>query len=412
MKLGIMCHSCLGGSVRIAVELAKELSRRGHRVHLFTLGTPFSTWGDASGVISHHIPMDCSNGRSPSELHTEWLPSEFQAFLSCILKVIKKERLDILHWHYAMPFAFLASEVKNCLGYDCPKLVGTLHGTDVSVFGHDPVKGFHISQSLKKLDALTTVSISHAELAANIFGLSSYPVVIPNFVDLSRFHPIDYGELDKWPSGHREQQRNAIGRARIVHISNLRSVKNPESVAHIFLGIRQRIGAELLFVGDGPGMETISSILAAEGCANDLVSWGLCDNVAPILAHSHLLIMPSQLESFCIAALEAMACGLPVIATHVGGLPEVVVHGKTGFLFPLGHNSLAVKLAVHLLSNEDIRIKMAKAAALHARKFDQREIISRYEILYAKVIHKSTRECLTRNREPFQNSEYAFSASY
>lgn len=205
MKLGIMCHSCLGGSVRIAVELAKEIARRGHRVHLFTLGTPFSTWGDASGVVPHHIQIDCSNGRSPSELYTEWLPREFQAFLTCILKVIKKERLDILHWHYAVPFAFLASEVKNILGHDCPRLVGTLHGTDVSIFGHDPVKGFHISQSLKKMDALTTVSISHAKLAANIFGLSSYPEVIPNFVDLSRFQPIDYGGLNKWPAGHSVQ---------------------------------------------------------------------------------------------------------------------------------------------------------------------------------------------------------------
>lgn len=411
MKLGIMCHSCLGGSVRIAVELAKELARRGHRVHLFTLGAPFSTWGDASGVVPHHIPPDCSNGRSPSELYTEWLPREFQAFLSCIIEVIKKERLDILHWHYAVPFAFLANEVKNILGDDCPKLVGTLHGTDVSVFGSDPVKGFHISQSLKKLDALTTVSNSHAKLAANIFGLPSYPEVIPNFVDLSRFRPIDYGELDKWPAGHTGQQRNGIRRARIVHVSNLKSVKYPESVAHIFLGIRKQIGAELLFVGDGPGVETISSILAAEGCTNDLVALGLCDNVAPILAHSHLLIMPSLSESFCLAALEAMACGLPVIATNVGGLPEVVVHGKTGFLFPSGHHSLAVKLAVHLLSNEAIRVKMAKAAALHAQKFDQREIISRYEILYSKVIHKSTRECLTHNGKPLHKREYAFSAS-
>jgi len=145
MKLGIMCHSCLGGSVRIATELSKELARRGHKVHLFTLGAPFGGWGDASGVVPHQILPDCSNGRSPSELHTEWLPREFQAFLSCTLEVVKKEQLDILHWHYAVPFAFLASEVKNILGDDCPKLVGTLHGTDISVFGYDPVKGFHIS---------------------------------------------------------------------------------------------------------------------------------------------------------------------------------------------------------------------------------------------------------------------------
>ena len=274
------------------------------------------------------------------------------------------------------------------MGDDCPKLVGTLHGTDISVFGYDPVKGVHISQALKKLDALTTVSTSHAKLAANIFGLSTYPEVIPNFVDLSRFQPIDSGELDKWSAGHTGQQRDGNRRARIVHASNFRSVKNPESVAYIFLGIRKRIEAELWLVGDGPEMETVSSILAAEGCTNDLVAWGLCDNVAPILAHSHLLIMPSLSESFCLAALEAMACGVPVLATNVGGLPEVVVHVKTGFLFPSGNHSLAVKLAVNLLSNEAIRIKIAKAATLHAQKFDQGEIISRYEDLYSKVIHK------------------------
>jgi len=147
--------------------------------------------------------------------------------------------------------------------------------------------------------------------------------------------------------------------------------------------------AELWLIGEGPEMKNIRFIIESTGYANDLVLWGSCDNVAPILAHTHLLLMTSLSESFCLAALEAMACGVPVLAADVGGLPEVVLHGKTGFLFPLGNHSLAVKLAVHLLSNETRRIEIAKAAVVHARKFDQGEIVSRYEDLYFRLTHGS-----------------------
>ena len=381
-----MCHSSLGGSVRMATELSKEMARREHSVHLFTLGVPFGGWGNADGLCLHAIPPQCTGVRHPSQFYTEWLPGEVREFKKCVLDVIGNSGLDILHFHYAVPFAFLAADIKDLLGEGSPKLVGTLHGTDVSVFGCNPLKGPRLSQALRKLDALTTVSASHAKLASKVFGFTNPPKVIYNFIDPSRFQPADRVVQAKLPAHHPGRRKNGRKTARIVHVSNLRSVKNPESVANIFLGIRKLMDAELWLIGEGPGIETIRSIVKSEGYGSDLVFWGLCDNVAPILSNAHLLLMPSLSESFCLAALEAMACGVPVLATDVGGLPEIVAHGKTGFLFSPGNYPQAVAFAVQLLSDEAMRLKMANAAIVSARRFDREEIVTSYENLYYKLI--------------------------
>ncbi|MCX6000031.1 MAG: N-acetyl-alpha-D-glucosaminyl L-malate synthase BshA, partial [Chloroflexi bacterium] len=400
MRIGIMCHASLGGSVRIATGLSDELARRGHRVHLFTLGAPFGAWGSASGVVQHQVVSpDCPEARNPSTLHTEWSSVESQAFMSCILAVLEGEGLDILHFHYAVPFAFLAGDLRDLRGDDSPVLVGTLHGTDVSILGCDPIKGPILSQALKKMDALTTVSVSHSRLAANVLWLPDFPEVIPNFVDIGRFRPSHAGEPDELVDRHAEGRTGEHRRPRIAHVSNLRPIKDLETVAHIFVGIRERMDAELWLVGDGPEMETTRSIVEQKGYANDVVSWGLRENVAPILARADLLVMPSLSESFCLAALEAMACGVPVLATSVGGLPEVVLHGKTGFLFPLRDPSMGVRLAVHLLSDRQLHSQMAKAAAEHARRFSQGEIVSRYEDL---SVDQGAGPCRTGSGHPGQ----------
>ena len=383
MNIGIMCHSSFGGSARIATELAAELARRGHTVHLFTHTMPFGRWDHASRVRLHQAAVDGESDIHPAMLYTDWSVQECEALVSQILHVIAAEGLDVLHFHYAVPFAFLAEEVKRRLGRAAPLLIGTLHGTDVSSYGQDPVKGRALAASLENLDRLTTVSVSYAHLASQVFGLSTYPEVIPNFVDLSRFRPQTNSRLDpnmlfmRSPSGCK---------AKIIHVSNFRRVKDPQSAARIFLGIREKIEAEFWLVGDGPEMGAIKTIFAQNGREQDVRFWGLRRDVAPILAQAHLLLMTSLFESFCLAALEAMACGLPVLATNVGGLAEVVVDGLTGFLFPVGDLASAIDLAVGLLSDPVRRQTMGEAAAIRARGFGQERIVTTYEKLYSRLL--------------------------
>lgn len=376
MRIGIMCHSSFGGSARVATNLAAELARQRHRVHLFTRTTPFGAWDYASGVILHKITPDREDDLHPASLYTDWPAEALQAFVSHVLDVIATEGLDVLHFHYAVPFAFAAAEVRRRLGQGAPLLVGTLHGTDVTVHGKDPVKGPQLAQTLRHMDALTTVSASHARLAADVFGLPTWPEVILNFVDLSRFRP----------RGHTQRDPNTHSRPKIVHVSNFRPVKDPQSMARIFVGIQEQMEAELWLIGDGQEMEALKSIFQQSGFENDVHYWGLQCDVAPLLAQTDLLLMTSLYESFCLAALEAMACGVPVLATKVGGLPEVVVHGKTGFLFPLGDHDLAVRLAVSLLSDPTRHRIMREAAVRHARQFGSKQIVPAYEDLYQRLL--------------------------
>jgi N-acetyl-alpha-D-glucosaminyl L-malate synthase BshA len=303
--------------------------------------------------------------------------------------VIATEGLDILHFHYAVPFASVALEVKRSLEWAAPPVIGTLHGTDVSVYGRDPVIGSRLAQTLRHMDELTTVSNSHASLAVDVLGLSSRPLVIPNFVDLSRFRPRDLlptsshevgTKLSTWP------------RPRIAHVSNFRPVKDAQSMARVFLGIRKHMEAELWLIGEGPEMDGVRSILQQSGFEKDVRYWGLNRDVAPLLAQTDLLLMTSLSESFCLAALEAMACGVPVLTTRVGGLPEVVVHGKTGFLYPAGDTQTAVRLGLKLLSDRARHRAMREAAARHACRFGCEQIVPMYEDVYRRVLWRRSNE--------------------
>jgi N-acetyl-alpha-D-glucosaminyl L-malate synthase BshA len=384
MRIGILCLASLGGSARIATELAVELARRGHRVHLFAQTTPFDHKLDASEVTLHTIAPERKADVHPATLYTDWSANEFQTLLSRILEVITLEGLDVLHFHYAVPFAFLATEVKRYLNGTTPVLVGTLHGTDVSIYGRVPTVAPQLTQALHGMDKLTTVSTSHARLAAELFELSTQPEVIPNFIDLTKFHP-QVSPLPPFPEG---LGLNRPRKPRIVHLSNFRPVKDTPSMARIFLGIRQQMEAELWLIGEGPELDTVKSILQESGYEHDLVCWGLHHNVAPLLAQTDLLLMTSLSESFCLAALEAMACGVPVLATKVGGLPEVVSHGQTGYLFPAGDHEAAIQAAVRLLSNPGQHQAMRAMAATHAARFDQQQIVSVYEGLYHKLLQR------------------------
>ncbi|MCB0164729.1 MAG: N-acetyl-alpha-D-glucosaminyl L-malate synthase BshA, partial [Anaerolineae bacterium] len=352
----------------------------GHQIHLFSRSAPFDTWDQADGIIPHYIVPQRENSLHPAALHTAWTAGETQALLDQILKVIEIDGLDILHFHYADPFALVAAALKQRLGPATPKLVGTLHGTDVVIQGRDPHKGPQLASALRQADALTTVSINLAGLATYIFDLPALPRVIPNFVDLSRFHI---------SSRHQDENnlKNGCSRKpRIVHISNFRPVKNPQRMAHIFMAIREQIDAELWLIGDGQEMAQVQAIFQQNDLEQRVRYCGLQPNVGPLLRQADLLLMTSQYESFCLAALEAMACGIPVLATHVGGLPEVVRHEETGYLFPIDDHAAAVAWAVQILSNRAQYEVIRQNAITHAQRFGEDHIVPMYESLYRRLL--------------------------
>jgi N-acetyl-alpha-D-glucosaminyl L-malate synthase BshA len=284
---------------------------------------------DSSGEPDHH----------PAYLQTDWLAEEIHEFLSQILGLIATEELDILHFHYAVPFAFVAARVRHHLGDAAPALVGTLQGTDVYTHGRRPETKRRLKRALRELDALTTVSHAHARLSKEVLDLPVEPAVIPNFVDLTCFRPERHVPskpvlgLTSASSVEPSKEREAHPRPVIVHISNFRPIKDLPGVVRIFLEIRKQVKAELWLVGDGQVMDEAQAMLQASSFENDVQYWGMQRDVASILRQTDLLLSASLYEIFCLVALEALAFGVPVLATDIGGLPEVVRHGETGYLY-------------------------------------------------------------------------------
>ncbi|MBN1454637.1 MAG: N-acetyl-alpha-D-glucosaminyl L-malate synthase BshA [Methanomicrobia archaeon] len=372
MRIGILCHASMGGSSRIAVELASTLALRGHEVHLFARTAPFFPCRFSRNLTLHTVRV--ANGdHHPADLLLDWPSDELESYVKMILKVIEEEALAILHFHYGFPFAFVAAEVRRRRGGAWPVIIGTLHGTDVTCCG-DVVKRAQMMRWLNYVDELTTVSRSHAQLATELLHLSAAPRVIPNFIDLTEFQALSP-----------EVQRS---RPRIVHISNFRPVKNVPRLAQLYHEIREHVDAELWLIGDGPEMAALRAALHAFGLERDVTYWGIQRNVAAILQQADLLLLTSAYESFSMVALEAMACGVPVLAPRVGGIPEVVADGETGSLYPANEPSIAVELAIRLLTDPQLLMQLKKKARAHAGTFDKEKTVLEYENLYQQWIER------------------------
>ena len=371
LRVGLLCHWGYGGSSRVSLGLARELARVGHQVHLFARTEPVTAGALGEGIVAHGLAAGASGPSDRLDVH--WSRSEIDEMVATIVAVAGGGRLDVLHFHYALPFAAVASQVRRRLGSATPRLVGTLHGTDVSVFGLDPRFRQEMAADLADLDALTTVSHSHAELAGRVFGLESLPEVIPNFVDLLRWSPRSRPR----PSGHRP---------RVIHISNFRAVKAPQAVARIFVAVRREIDAELWLVGDGEEMAAVDAILNRGGVMGDVRHFGLHPDVETILPDADLLLMASRSESFCLAALEAQACAVPVVAPRIGGLPEVVEDGATACLFEPGDERSAADAAIAILRERHTAQIMGRRGAERAVLFAAPVVGALYQALYRRVL--------------------------
>jgi len=374
MKIGITCYPTYGGSGALATELGLELARRGHEVHFITYASPFRLRGYAERVYFHEV--ETTMGRYPLFEHYPYT----LALASKQHEVALRENLDLLHVHYAIPHATTAWMAREMLQGEGRKLkvITTLHGTDITLVGQEASFYAITKFSIEQSDLVTAVSTYLRDETYRAFGCVSCDVkVIPNFVNLAEYFP---DPARKWeglaPAGHR----------RIMHVSNFREVKRVKDVIRVFARIRRAMPATLAMVGDGPERPDAEAEAKELGVAEDVKFLGRLDSVATLLQGCELFLLPSTTESFGLAALEAMACGAVVVATRVGGIPEVVDDGVDGILEPVGSVEAMGRRAVDLLRDGDALARMRSAAIARAGEFSADRIVPMYEALYAEVV--------------------------
>ena len=376
MRIGITLYPTYGGSGAVATELGLELGRRGHEVHLISYASPFRLRGYTERVFFHEV--DVSGGNYPL---FKFYPYTL-ALAAKQHEVALHERLDIMHVHYAIPHATTAYLAKQMLkGVRDLRVITTLHGTDITLVGQEH-SFFSITKfSIEQSDAVTAVSEFLRDETFKAFGCEGCGIeVIPNFVNPGEYFPATT-----------EAERSAIapaGTKVLIHVSNFREVKRVPDVVRIFARVRADVRAVLVLVGDGPDRPVAEEEARRLGVEKDVRFLGKLDSTAELLRSSDLFLLPSQTESFGLAALEAMACGVPVIASRVGGVPELVVHGETGALAPVGAVDTMASAALQLLCDPERAHAAREAAVRRAAQFTADRIVPMYEDLYQRVLDR------------------------
>lgn len=370
MKIGIVCYPTFGGSGVVATELGKALAKKGHKVHFITYSQPTRLDFFNENLFYHEVGI-----RSyPLFVY----PPYELALASKMVNVAQYEKLDLLHVHYAIPHAsaaYMAKQILKTQGIDIP-VVTTLHGTDITLVGKDPSYAPVVTFSINESDGITAVSEDLRKDTYQHFDIKKDIAVIPNFIDLERFK--------KQKKDHFKTAICPNGEKLIVHTSNFRKVKRVEDVVKIFSKVRKQIPSKLLLVGDGPERMAIEELCRKLQICDDLRMLGKLDAVEEVLSVADLFLMPSEKESFGLAALEAMACEVPVVASNAGGLPELVQDGISGFVSPIGNVKQMTEKALFILQEENL--PRFKANALkRAQEFDVTNILPMYEDIYRKV---------------------------
>jgi len=376
MKIGIVCYPTFGGSGVVATELGKALAAKGHRIHFITYSQPVRLDHFSENISYHEVT-------AAQYALFEHVPYE-SALTSKLVDVAMYEKLDILHVHYAIPHAsvaYMAKQILKSHGIHLP-IVTTLHGTDITLVGKDssyePVVTFAINQS----DGVTAVSDSLRRDTYINFKITKDVEVIPNFIDLKRF--------SKKPKDHFRKAITPNGEKLVVHTSNFRKVKRVQDVVEVFDRVRKVLPAKLLLIGDGPERHKIEEICREKELCDEIRFLGKQEMVEEVLSISDLFVMPSETESFGLAALEAMACQVPVISSNSGGMPELNVNGVTGYMSNVGDVEDMAKHAIHILSNDAVLQQFRHNALKRANEFDINQILPLYENYYERVIQEST----------------------
>ncbi len=376
MNVGIICYASVGGSGIVATELGKALAKRGHQVHFISTETPFRLGEFQAGLSFHQV-------LTPTyPLFRE--PQYLLSLSNKIVQVAREFRLDVIHAHYAIPHAtagFLSRQVLGAHGGAAPRVVTTLHGTDITLVGSDPSYSEIVAFSIDQSDLVTAVSKSLRASTYEQLGVKREIVVIPNFLDCGIHRRHHVGDLRRRFTADDPEAKL------VIHVSNFRPVKRIDAVMGIFDRIRKRVPAKLLLVGDGPELSTAYRLAREFGISQLVHSLGAQEEVVPLLSIADLFLLPSAQESFGLAGLEAMACEVPVVASRVGGLPEVIDHGVTGFLHPPDALDEMAESGVMVLSDPAKHRAIAQAACARVRDdFCAEKIVPLYEECYQSVL--------------------------
>jgi N-acetyl-alpha-D-glucosaminyl L-malate synthase BshA len=389
LRIGITCYPTFGGSGIIATEIGLSLARRGHQIYFICSKLPSRLDRLRENVFLHEVEV----------LEYPLFDDSHYALAlaSKMVEVSANEQLDLLHVHYAIPHATSAVLAKQVLGAGPPRLVTTLHGTDITVVGNHrsflPITRFSIVES----DGVTVPSLYLREATyENLDVPRSVPIeVIPNFVDSEKFKPVAqkrgepiqrlFGDGKRWPPG---DLRPRV----LIHNSNFRPLKRVEDVIHIFAEVHRAVPSLLVLVGDGPERTRIERLVEQLNLAGAVSFMGEQLNFLEVLQNSDVFLLPSQIESFGLAALEALSCGIPVVASRVGGIPEVVVHGETGFLHDVGDTSSMARSVVRMLQDAELYQKISAAArTMVEQKWKLEPMVSRYEQTYRRILGLETK---------------------
>ena len=371
MKIGIVCYPTFGGSGVVATELGKGLAKIGHEVHFITYRQPTRLDFFSENLYYHEVDIK-------SYPLFEHAPYEL-ALASKMVSVVKYEHLDLLHVHYAIPHAsaaYMAKQILKSEGIEIP-VVTTLHGTDITLVGKDPSYEPVVTFSINNSDGVTAVSEDLRKETFEHFTITRDIEVIPNFIDLERFKKQrkEHFKLAICPNGEKL----------LVHTSNFRKVKRVEDVIRVFYELRKEMPAKLLLVGDGPERDKMERLCRDLGTCDDIRFLGKLEAVEEVLSVADLFVMPSEKESFGLAALEAMACEVPILSSDAGGIPELNLNGKTGFVCEVGNIEEMTGKAKLILKDENLPGFKSRALA-RAKEFDITEILPLYEKYYQKTI--------------------------